>query len=159
MKKPHLSDFNLDKNSLREQQRKRRRLKPLMILFALLVLIANYYFWLWVRIIIGNWSIFGLFLTLWGILPAVFSYVLLDIFLGRFLYAGLKHYEDAKEKYDKWFLRTQTAFWDALTGRQFEIEVASLLNRSGYSAKVTPASNDKGVDLMLRWNHNPMQGS
>jgi hypothetical protein len=149
MKKPHLSDFNLTEDLLKEQRQKRFKLKFVMVPLSLSVVVANHCFWLWASIAIGNWSLLGLFLTLWGIIPGVVSYILLDSYLGNCFYAGLRRYESAEKKYDQWFVRTQLAFWDALTGRQFEYEVANLLNKAGYSAKVTPASGDKGVDVLL----------
>jgi hypothetical protein len=149
MKKPHLSDINLTEDSLREQRQKRYNLKFVMVLFSLLVGIANFSFWVWSVHALGNWSMIGQFLTFWGVIPATASYVLLDSYLGKRFYDRLKRYEDAKEKYNKWFVRTQFAFWDALTGRQFEYEVTNLLNKAGYSARVTPASGDKGVDVLL----------
>jgi hypothetical protein len=149
MKKPHLSDFNLTEDLLKEQHQKRFKLKFVMVPLSLSVVVANHYFWLWASSAIGNWSLLGLFLTLWGIIPGVVSYILLDSYLGNCFYDGLRRYESAKKKYEQWFVRTQLAFWDALTGRQFEYEVANLLNKAGYSAKVTPASGDKGVDVLL----------
>jgi hypothetical protein len=149
MKKPHLSDFNLTEDSLKEQRRKRFKLKFVMVPMSLLVVVANYWFWLSAFSAIGNWSLLGLFLTLWGVIPGVASYMLLDSYLGDRSYGGLKHYESAKKHYDQWFVRTQFAFWDALTGRQFEYEVTNLLNKAGYSARLTPASGDKGVDVLL----------
>lgn len=58
-------------------------------------------------------------------------------------------YLQAQEDYDDWFVRTQTTFWRSLDGLAFEREVASLLTKSGLPARLTPASNDKGIDLIL----------
>ncbi|MFQ5687080.1 MAG: restriction endonuclease [Candidatus Scalindua sp.] len=149
MQKPYLGDFNLTEESLKKQQKKRLKWRFIIILLSLLVLVANYRFWLWTYTVIGKWSLLGLFLTFWGLIPAVFSYVLLDTYLGKMFYKGLNRYENAKKQYDQWFVKTQFAFWDALTGRQFEHEVANLLNKAGYSTRVTPASGDKGVDVIL----------
>lgn len=149
MKKPNLNDFNLTEESLKKQQKKRFKWKFVIIMLSILVLVANYRFWLWADAIIGTWCILGLVLTFWGLIPAAFSYALLDIYLGKWFYKGLHYYEDAKKQYDQWFVKTQFSFWDALTGRQFEHEVTNLLNKAGYSAEVTPSSGDKGVDVLL----------
>lgn len=58
-------------------------------------------------------------------------------------------YVDAKKKYDDWFVRTQKEFWEALSGRAFEIETANLLKRTGYNAKLLGGSADGGVDIIL----------
>jgi len=39
-------------------------------------------------------------------------------------------------------------YWFALSGRDFEIQLASLLNRSGWQAMATPLSGDGGVDII-----------
>lgn len=149
MKKPHLNDFALTERSLQSQRQQRLALRFVMALLSLLVAAANYGLWIAASRVIGDWSILGLFLTFWGLIPGVVSYGLLDSYLGTRFYGGLQQYEHAKKRYDQWFIRKQFAFWDALTGRQFELEVANLLNRAGYSATVTPASGDKGVDVLL----------
>lgn len=64
-------------------------------------------------------------------------------------YKTLARYKEALAEYEAWFIRTQAAFWEGLTGRGFEIEVANLLNRAGYQARLTPASGDGGVDIVL----------
>ena len=40
-------------------------------------------------------------------------------------------------------------FWKGLSGVQFELELADLLRRAGYSVLSTPASDDGGIDLRL----------
>ena len=64
-------------------------------------------------------------------------------------YKTLTHYLEIVAQYEAWFIRTQEAFWERLTGRGFEIEVTNLLNRAGYHARLTPASGDGGVDIIL----------
>ncbi len=46
-------------------------------------------------------------------------------------------------------MRTQETFWNGLTGRALEIEVANLLSRIGHKATLTPGSGDGGVDIVL----------
>ena len=64
-------------------------------------------------------------------------------------YTHLKRFQEAVAQYEAWFIRTQEAFWERLTGRGFEIEVTNLLSRAGYHARLTPASGDGGVDIVL----------
>lgn len=65
---------------------------------------------------------------------------------------GLRRYSEfrvAESKYQDWFQRTQDEFWNALSGTQFEREVANLLNKSGFTAQLTSSSGDGGVDIIL----------
>jgi len=64
-------------------------------------------------------------------------------------YKTLDRYLQAVAQYDAWFIRTQEAFWNGLSGRAFEVEVTNLLNRAGYKATLTPGSGDGGVDIVL----------
>lgn len=149
MKKPHFSDFNLTEESFKEQRRKRSQVRFIIIVLSLAIGVANFRFWIWSNSVIGRWGILGLILTYYGVVPGILCGVALDAIMGKFLYDESRRYERAKKEYDTWFLRTQVAFWDSLTGREFEREVANLLSRSGYSARLTPASDDKGVDIVL----------
>jgi len=45
--------------------------------------------------------------------------------------------------------RTQVEFWRGLTGRQFELEFARLLQRLGYSVEHIGGPGDSGVDLSV----------
>jgi hypothetical protein len=101
MGKPHLSDFNLTEDSLKAQQQQRGKWKFVMFLLSLLVLIADYGFWVWASNVIGHWSLLGLFLTFWGIIPAVVAYTFLDSYLGKQFYDGLNRYKNAKKQYDQ----------------------------------------------------------
>ena len=58
-------------------------------------------------------------------------------------------YETAMNRYQKWWTRTQSAFWSSLSGRSFEIELASLYRQLGFSAQVTSRDTDKGVDIWI----------
>ena len=58
-------------------------------------------------------------------------------------------FDRAKKEFDGWLARTERNFWLKLTGLQFEREVASLFNRSGYSATLTKATGDDGVDIWI----------
>ena len=148
MKKPHLSDFNLTEESFQEERSKRSQLRFVIFVLSVGIGIANVRFWIWSESVIGGWSILGLILTFYGLVPGIFCGVVLDGLVGKRFYHQSTRYEKAKAEYNAWFLRTQATFWDS-TGRQFEYDVANVLTRSGYGAKVTPASGDGDVDAFL----------
>ena len=52
--------------------------------------------------------------------------------------------------FDAWDLRTRSQFWRSLSGRAFERELASLFERQGYKVELTPASGDRGIDILLK---------
>lgn len=52
-------------------------------------------------------------------------------------------------KYENFQLRQQVQFWTSLDGREFEIELGKLFSKLGYDVETTPASGDKGIDLLL----------
>lgn len=56
------------------------------------------------------------------------------------------------EKYERWWELTQETFWNSMTGRRFEQELAALFQKLGYQAHVTAASDDKGIDIWLEKN-------
>jgi HJR/Mrr/RecB family endonuclease len=58
-------------------------------------------------------------------------------------------YEAAAERYQAWWVRTQSDFWRGLSGRQFEVELANLYARPGLEAKVTSIDTDKGLDIWI----------
>ena len=69
--------------------------------------------------------------------------------LSKKIFKNYCEYITAVEKYESWFIRTQQEFWNCLSGRVFEYEVANLFRKHGYKAEVTPHSKDKGVDIIL----------
>ena len=71
---------------------------------------------------------------------------------------ALSDYPDLVKKYEakeqQELLRKQRAFWTELSGRDFEKELTTLFKRDGYRAEMTPATDDKGVDIrMTRGEH------
>ena len=65
------------------------------------------------------------------------------------LYRSVQAYKNVAAEFEKWYLRTQAAFWDSLSGRQFEHEVANLLSRQGHNPQLNKGFDDKGVDIFL----------
>src|SRR5215470_8707028 len=114
MKKPHLSDFNLTEECFQKERSKRSQLRFVIVVLSIGIGFANIRFWIWSNSVIGGWSILGLILTYYGLVPGVFCGVVLDRYLGERFYKQSARYEKAKAEYDAWFLRTQAAFWDSL---------------------------------------------
>ncbi|MFQ5862789.1 MAG: hypothetical protein ACE5IC_06660 [Candidatus Brocadiales bacterium] len=48
---------------------------------------------------------------------------------------SFRKFQKAKKKFEAWFVRTQTLFWQSLSGRRFEHEFAFLLSKNGYKIK------------------------
>lgn len=143
MKKPALADYGITDADIAKAQGAKKWLviTALGLMLLGLVLLAKYkdtpYIWL-------------LLITIPPYGPFVIYYVLKYLLRVAWpVYASVQAFKHATDKYEKWWIRTQVSFWDSLTGRQFEREVANLLSRSGYSAQLTPASDDKGVDIIL----------
>ncbi|MBR2933099.1 MAG: restriction endonuclease [Clostridia bacterium] len=65
----------------------------------------------------------------------------------------INQYNNAVKEYEEHCKRLQAAFWKNLTAFQFEREVAKLYEKLGYSASVTRATGDGGVDIILKKNN------
>ena len=61
----------------------------------------------------------------------------------------IKSYELALANYNNWWRRTKEIFWKSLDGISFEHELGALFKKNGYNVKVTTASNDKGIDIII----------
>ena len=59
-------------------------------------------------------------------------------------------FKAALQTFNYWDLRTRQEFWRSLSGRSFERELARLFQLQDYEVKLTPASGDSGVDIILR---------
>jgi len=90
----------------------------------------------------------GLFLGVGShLLSDFYNEILLPLFNKK--YSNLKKYKKKLKEYETWFFRTQLDFWRSLSGRQFEIELASLLKKHGHTVKVVGGAGDKGIDIIL----------
>jgi HJR/Mrr/RecB family endonuclease len=90
----------------------------------------------------------GLFLGVGShLLSDFYNEILLPLFNKK--YSNLKKYKQKLKEYENWFFRTQLDFWRSLSGRQFEIELASLLKKHGHTVKVVGGAGDKGIDIIL----------
>jgi len=144
MNKPTLADYGITEGDVAKAQSAKKWLivSALGLMVLGFVFLTKYektpYIWLLLLIAIPPYG------------PIVCYYVLKYVWcLAWPVYRLVQAFKHATDKYEKWWIRTQVSFWDSLTGRQFEREVANLLSRSGYSAQLTPASDDKGVDIIL----------
>ena len=59
-------------------------------------------------------------------------------------------FESARKEAEERELRRRSEFWLTLPGHAFELELARVLERSGYEVMRTPGSGDGGIDLVLR---------
>ena len=90
----------------------------------------------------------GLFLGVGShLLSDFYNEILLPLFNKK--YSNLKKYKKKLKEYETWFFRTQLDFWRSLSGRQFEIELASLLKKHGHTVKVVGGAGNKGIDIIL----------
>ena len=90
----------------------------------------------------------GLFLGVGShLLSDFYNEILLPLFNKK--HSNLKKYKQKLKEYENWFFRTQLDFWRSLSGRQFEIELASLLKKHGHTVKVVGGAGDKGIDIIL----------
>lgn len=59
------------------------------------------------------------------------------------------NYMLALREYSEYKLKVQEDFWRSLTGLKFESELGKLFSNAGYTVRMTPATSDGGVDLVL----------
>lgn len=145
MKKPEPSDFNLTQE---EVKRLRQVNDEAVWVSQCFCSVAAY-----VALLIALWREIG-----W---PGAALAIPSALILGSLVGAGISHlalrlycgdysrYVSAQKKYENWFVKTQKSFWQGLDGRAFEREVASLLQKTGRTTQLTPATGDKGVDIIL----------
>ncbi len=67
-------------------------------------------------------------------------------------YSNYVGFKNAKKKYtielNEW-LKNQEAWWQSLSGREFEIELGLFFKKQGYKVNWTGKAGDQGVDLIL----------
>jgi len=145
MKKPIPSEFNLDEQSIQKIEEIIPTIETILYLvcFAIPFILMTYTLWKklkWESVIISFLgSLFGSYAV-----SKTINYLITQLFFSN--YAKFKN---AKQKYDNWYIRTQTEFWNRMNGRTFEREVALLLEKSGHKARVTPVTGDHGIDIIL----------
>jgi HJR/Mrr/RecB family endonuclease len=68
-------------------------------------------------------------------------------------YSHYLKYNKQKKEYDAWWIRNQSLYWQRLSGRRFEEEVGYLYSQAGFKVRLTPHSDDGGIDLVLEKDH------
>ena len=66
------------------------------------------------------------------------------------LYQQILLYEKHVKEYNEHQFRKKVDFWDKLSGRGFEIEVANLFGKQGYKSTICKQGGDGGVDIELK---------
>lgn len=62
---------------------------------------------------------------------------------------NVEKWKDANKKYEEYLQQKKKSYWESLSGYDFEKEIATLYNKLGYTATVTPGSGDGGIDIIL----------
>ena len=169
MKKPNYEEFLLSENEVKEFNLKKDKFLSflsswqLVLISSLIIFfyfeIYNIYISIFLEDKISTMIallfvaiLFGIPIILsFGFIPIFFIYILHDYIFSIFSSKQRKinKYEYAISKYDEWFKRTKTIFWQSLSGYQFEEELALLFSKQGYNVSRTGRSGDKGIDLIL----------
>lgn len=177
MKKPTLEDFRLTQNDVElyrkqdeqfrdEYEHHIKSIKKISFLITwaistliviIVMLIANSKIFeekAWVIWIVPVASFFFPSLLIAAIMDGPYK------FLDRYDEIKTKHinkvlenkyfkYQEALQEYERYVKKTSRDYWINMSGIQFEKEVASLFRSQGYSATVTSATGDGGVDIIL----------
>jgi HJR/Mrr/RecB family endonuclease len=143
MQKPTAADFQVSETALDDA----KRIRHVLVILALAWMVVAFGIFAY----IGRekaWPLLILAVPPYG--PVIFYYAakaaarrLIPAF-GRAL-----AYEAAVERYQQWWLRTQSDFWSRLSGRAFEAELANLYRRMGFNPELTSRDTDKGVDIWI----------
>jgi HJR/Mrr/RecB family endonuclease len=142
MRKPSPADFQLSETALEDAKRIRRVLVILALAWTVIGFSVGAH--------IGKeaWLLIGLTVPPYG--PFIFYFAAKAA--ARFFiptFGRAVAYEAAVQRYEQWWTRTQSSFWSGLSGRAFEVELASLYCRLGFNAQVTSRDTDKGVDIWI----------
>jgi hypothetical protein len=170
VKKPELEDFDLTKDEVTHLVKIENRYFVALFWGSVVVAILLVTLWMYSEGEKHYTSLSGGYIIkrdlTTAIIQGVFVGGILGVFLGLVLRAifasnkegfsrelgNLDNYRRAKKDYDEWFTRTKTIFWNSLSGRQFEREVALLFSKMGYEVHLTPAVGDEGIDILLLKN-------
>jgi restriction system protein len=144
MKKPVIQDYGINDIDIKRSKAIKKWLKIIaigqMFLGWYLFLIDSKGLWLWYFFVVSipPYGPLIMYFTLKGILRLI----------SHTLHATEK-YENDCNTFEQWWIRTKKIFWQSLSGRQFEHELANLFRKLGHKADVTTSSDDKGVDIWL----------
>ena len=149
MKKPNYEEFLLSENEVKEFNLKKDKFLNFLSSWQLVLissLIIFFYFEIYniyisifledkistIIALLFVAIIFGIPIILsFGFIPIFFIYILQDYIFSIFSSKQRKinRYEYAISKYDEWFKKTQTVFWQSLSGYEFEEELALLFSK------------------------------
>ena len=145
--KPLKKDFNIDKYDTDEIRRKCSKIEDfqtdvsswaiLWMCLSFLIIAILYEFFKWYSIII------------WITGMIVLVYLSNRPYDNKSVYERIKKYDRALYEYNWWQNRKKVEFWFSLNGREFEIEIANIFRKLGYSARVCKQGGDKGIDINL----------
>lgn len=173
IKKPELSDFNLDTEAVNKANNKEYLLKRVPVVsaylfsfFAVLLVAYEYrYDFSFISSDALGYIIFQVlanlivFIIIYYIFVLCF-YVIAKIISLFFTNPDLVKYEDylvaiAKynnqlKEYEDNLYKQRLNFWFSLSGYEFEIEVETLLRKCNYNVYRTKGSGDEGIDLIMK---------
>jgi HJR/Mrr/RecB family endonuclease len=142
MRKPTPADYRVSETDLRAAKRIRRLLVILTIAFSVIGFTVGTH--------LGKdaWPLIIITVPPFG--PAILYHLAKTVTrLQVPAFGRVLAYEAAVERYESWWIRTQSDFWRSLSGRAFEIELANLYRRLGFAAQVTATDQDEGVDIWI----------
>jgi hypothetical protein len=162
-KLPRAEHYGISANDMpairAEEQRCKQSLERITMIFFAAVYIVLYAFFS-----VALWDTFRFWAFIVSLLPPAFLTMFIVAFAlpdegyihrrvmpeaTRIRIEALHSYELALAQYEKWRVRLQVDHWLSLSGIAFEREVRDLFVRSGIAARLTPPSNDGGIDLIL----------
>lgn len=174
MKKPELSDFNLNENLVAKLQKQEEDYNIkynnqkqeiatfnvrvnyvigfiIVISFFIFIILAienekEGLFFLWILL-----SIVMIFIANKCIKKNISNYTISDKRLYVDINAAQQYqnYCNALKEYQEYIELNQRAFWESMSGYEFEKAVANLYSQMGYNTQLTPYSKDGGVDIVL----------
>lgn len=142
MQKPSLETFRIEPTDLSKAKRVRQLLILLAIAWSVIGLAVG------AQIGTPAWPLILLTVPPYG--PFVFYYAAKAAV--RFVmpsFGRVVAYETARERYERWWIRTQSDFWCGLSGRAFEAELANLYRLLGFETQLTSRGGDRGVDIWI----------
>jgi hypothetical protein len=154
MEKPTLEQFGLTKEEYHQERPDPNKLIGYWI--SVFMIVSTGWYWSsWWESESGEVGIYIMLFFFFSTFVLFASGIFWVIAHGMFVYIFVpsakkaKKYDSAKREYEDWQYRRQAQFWNALSGRQFEIELCNLFIKLGFDASITPGSDDKGVDIWI----------
>ena len=150
MKMPQSEEFGIDQDHIDKLKKSRRiSYRFLQAVLSFTLILSCFFFFLQETGDYAESALWSFFsgLVLAGIL--LYAWELFGLPNLIPIFRRLASYEIALQKYQDDVLRKQSDFWKNLSGLAFELELAKLYRRIGYSVQETPPSGDGGIDLII----------